>query len=122
MTQANPGVAMSNVTTAGAQTGVDLTGGTTAMAAVAVSLIVTVTNWAASYDSSQVVAPPLATVGLEVSLDNTNYVRIGVCSVSGNGQFRATGSFPCRYARAVLDTLDSRISAVTFNASVAGAS
>jgi hypothetical protein len=83
-------------------------------------MTVTVTSWAASYDQSLITTPAYAMVGLEVSQDNTSFTRIGSCQVSGNGTFRVSAPFPCRYARAYIDTLDSRISAGTFNVWVAG--
>jgi hypothetical protein len=83
-----------------------------------IGMVVSVTGMAASWD--RVSAPAVAQVGLELSLDGTNFVRRGVVQANGNGQFSVVTSFPCRYARGTLDTLDARISAITVNAWVAG--
>lgn len=125
MAQANPGQSLTNQTTAAAGTAVDFMGGSAGsttvpyMTPTTISAVVTVTGWASSYNAALAVAYPYVSVGLEVSLDGTNWIRIASCQVTGNGQFKTSGSFPCRYARATLDALDSRVSAITVNALVA---
>lgn len=121
MAQANPGQTLNGATAAGAGTGIDFLGASSGVAVpTAVSMVVVVTSWSSSYNSAQVASYPYVTAGLEVSLDGTSYTRISSCLIGGNGVFRGIASFPCRYARVTIDTLDSRISAVTFNAWVAG--
>jgi hypothetical protein len=123
----NPGQSLTNQTTAAAGTSVDFMGENTGAVATVqpgcpttIAAVVTVTGWASSYNAALAVAYPYVSVGLEVSLDGTNWIRIASCQVTGNGQFKASGSFPCRFARATLDALDSRVSAITVNAWVAG--
>jgi hypothetical protein len=119
MANANPAISLTNATAAGAGTAVDLAGAATGVALpTAIAMVVTVTGFTTSWD--KVSAPAVASVGLEVSLDNINWVRLGAVQCNGNGQFSLARSFPSRYAHAVLDTLDARISAITVNAWVAG--
>jgi hypothetical protein len=116
---ANPAVSLNAVTSAGAGTSVDLAGAATGVAIpTSISMVVTVTGYTASWD--KVSAPPFAQIGLEVSLDSTNWVRLGALQASGNGQSSLVKSFPARYARGNLDQLDTRISAITVTAWVAG--
>jgi hypothetical protein len=117
--QTNPGATLSSADSAGAGSSVQL-GGSNVLPHV-ISMVVTVTDWEASYDLETVAAYPYVNVGLEVSLDGSNWVRIANCQVNGNGVFKAVGTFPCEYARANVDELDSRVTAVTLNAYVAGA-
>jgi hypothetical protein len=115
----NPGVSLSSATSAGPGTAVDLAGAATGVAIpTVISMVVTVSSMASSWD--KVSAPPFASVGLEVSLDGTNFVRIGAVQANGNGEFSLVKSFPARYARANLDTLDQRISALSVTGWVAG--
>lgn len=125
MTQENPGQSLAAVSAAGAGTAVDFTGGaigsTTVPYAVPghVSMAVSVSGYAASSGG------PYLSVGLEVSLDGSNWARIATAMVNGNnaaGQATVVrGEMPCRFARATLDALDDDITAVTVSAWVAGA-
>jgi hypothetical protein len=110
---------MSSQTSAGPGTAIDLAGAATGVAVpTTIGMVATITGMAAGWD--KVSAPPYAIVGLEVSLDNLSWVRIGSVQANGNGVFSTVKAFPARYARGVLDTLDPRISAVTVSAWVAG--
>jgi hypothetical protein len=119
MANANPGQSLTNQTTAANGTGVDLAGAATGVAVpTTIGMVVTVSGMTAGADAR--VAPAVAQVGLEVSLDNASWVRLGVVQCPGNGVFSLVRSFPSRYARGVLDTLDQRISGLSVNAWVAG--
>ena len=118
MEQANPGQTLSSATAAGAGTAIQLGGSN--VCPTTVSMVVTVSGFASTYNLQAVMAYPYVNVGLEVSLDNSNWVRIANCQLTGNGSFKAMGTFPCLYARANVDTLDSRVTAITMNAYVAG--
>jgi hypothetical protein len=116
---ANPAQSLANVTAAGAGTAVDLAGAATGVSIPSViSMVVSVSSMTSSWD--KVSAPAYVTVGLEVSLDGTNYVRIGAVQCNANGQFSVVKQFPARYARGSVDTLDPRISTVAINGWVAG--
>lgn len=122
MAQANPGQTLSGITASGAGSTVDLTGASTAVAVpTTMSMVVTVTNFASSYNAAVNAAYPYLNIGLEVSLDGTNWVRLTACQAGANGQYKAAASgFPARYARANVDSFDTRITGVTLNAYVAG--
>lgn len=125
MANVNPGKSLNAATAAGAGASIDLSGAATGAAIPSViSLVVTCATFTTSYDASSVAAHAYATVGLEVSQDGTNWVRVGSVSVgavtSGNRAQGTTASFPAEFARAVLDALDSRISSISVTAWVAG--
>lgn len=123
MAQANPGESLAGVTTAGAGTAIQLATNVTPFALpTMISMVVTVASWAINYNLQAIAAYPYASVGLEVSMDSSNWVRIGVCQPNGNGQFKVAAAFPCLYARATLDALDTRITGGSFTAWVAGGS
>lgn len=115
----SPGQTLNNATAAGAGTAVDITGGTAALCPNTISMIVAVTNWTETYNAAVNSGHAAVVVGLEVSMDGTAYVRVGSVAVTGNGNYRCSSPFPARFARATVDTLDSRVS-LTLNAYVAG--
>lgn len=128
MANVNPGQSLTSATSAGAGTAIDMMGAATGVAGIGrTGLHVEVSGYAATSQVADVVASnPHFTVGLEVSMDNSNWSRIAV--VNGNGNtpantaLTAQGVFLCRYARATLDALDTRITAITVNAWVTGSS
>lgn len=117
MAQANPGVTLSAVTAAGAGTAVDMMGAATGVAGLKnVSVVAVVSGWAVAANTA-----PTANLGLEVSLDNTTWVRLADITLSGNGTYWGQeNNFPFRYARATLDALSANITGITLTATVAG--
>ncbi len=123
MTAANPAMSLDAVSSAQDGSGMDLTGTTAGPLPTTMFLTATVTGWADTYNLQEVAAFPYANVGLEVSRDNSNFVRVANVLVNGDGQYKSVPvQAPARYARAVLDALHTRITALTLTAWVAGGS
>ncbi len=121
MANANPGVTLNGVSAAGAGSAIDMMGAATGVAGIRrISLIGSASTLSVAAAVASVGIPFIA-IGLEVSLDNSVWVRIAVAQVANTGPFMVSGECPCRYARAVIDPLDSRISSISVTASVCGA-
>lgn len=97
--------------------------GASALAATMHSGVVTVTGYASSSNIPDVVpTPPFAIVQLQVSQDGTTFIPIAAVSVNANGTYKLGPiSYPARYVRAAVVSIDARITAIAISAFVGSA-
>lgn len=104
----------------------DMTGAS-ALAATMHSGIVVVTGYSATSQIADVVAQnPFATVQLQVSNDPASpavdWVPIAAVNFNGNGTYKlGPVAYPARFVRAVVTSIDARITAIGITAYVASA-